>query len=62
MDCSAVHAIVDASIHARELGRRLVVLRVPPDLDRIWTLIERRDDAEVGDASFLDRPGHVVAA
>ena len=29
MDCSGAHAIVNASIRARQLGRRLILLRGP---------------------------------
>jgi anti-anti-sigma factor len=38
MDCSGAHAIVYASISARQLGRRLILLRGPPDVDRVFTL------------------------
>ena len=38
MDCSGAHAIVNASISARQLGRRLILLRGPPNVDRVFTL------------------------
>ena len=38
MDCSGVHTIVDASVRAREVGRRLLLLRGPPDVDRMFAL------------------------
>jgi anti-anti-sigma factor len=62
MDCSAAHAIVDASIHARQLGRRLVVLPVPPDLKGVWALIERFADVEIGDAALVEVPAQAEAA
>ncbi len=34
MDCSGAHA----SISARQLGRRLILLRGPPNVDRMFTL------------------------
>jgi anti-anti-sigma factor len=37
MDCCGAHAIVNASISARQLGRRLVLLRGPPNVDRMWS-------------------------
>lgn len=38
MDCTGAHLVVYASMRARELGRRLVVLRGPPNIDRVFTL------------------------
>ena len=51
MDCSGVHAIVDASSWARRAGRQLVVLRGPAHVDRIFSL--------TGNADAVDRePSH----
>ena len=50
MDSSGVHAIVDASARVRQLGRRLVVLRGPPEVDRLFTLTGKADYVETGDA------------
>ncbi len=38
MDCSAVHAIVDAGRRARTAGRRLLLVRGPEHVDRIFSL------------------------
>ncbi|MGZ4232886.1 MAG: STAS domain-containing protein [Solirubrobacteraceae bacterium] len=38
MDSCGVHAIVDASIRARQVGHRLVVLRSPRDVYRLFAL------------------------
>jgi anti-sigma B factor antagonist len=51
MDTSGMHAIVSAGIHARRVGRRLIVLRGPPDVDRIFALTGSSDDVENG---YLD--------
>ena len=56
MDSSGVHAIVNASARARQLGRRLVVLRGPPDVDRVFSLTGNSADVENGDA----RPGRAI--
>jgi anti-sigma B factor antagonist len=53
MDSAGVHAIVNASIDARQRGRRLVVLRGSPNVDRLFTLTGRSDAVEIGD---LDLP------
>ena len=38
MDSAGAHVIIEASVCARRLGRRLVLLRTPPDVDRLFTL------------------------
>lgn len=39
MDCAGLHAIEDASIRARKIGRRLIVVRGgSPAVDRMFTL------------------------
>jgi anti-sigma B factor antagonist len=53
MDSSGVHAIVDASLRARQAVRRLVLLRAPPDLDRIFTLTGSAGELEIGDVDPL---------
>jgi anti-anti-sigma factor len=49
MDSSGVHAIVDASIRARQLGDRLLLLSGPPGVDRVFTLTASADDLLSGD-------------
>lgn len=49
IDFFGVHAIANASIKARAIGRRLVLLRGAPDIDRMFTLAGRLDEVEIGD-------------
>jgi anti-anti-sigma factor len=49
IDYFGVHAIANASIRARKLGRRLVLLRGAADVDRMFTQAGRLDDVEIGD-------------
>ena len=56
MDCSGVHAILGASARAREDGRRLILLRGTPNVDRIFALTGSDDDVEIGDLDLLDPP------
>jgi anti-anti-sigma factor len=56
MDCSGVHAIVNASIRAREVGRRLVLLRGPSNVDRLFTLTGSVDEVEIGDIVSVKPP------
>jgi anti-sigma B factor antagonist len=49
MDSSGVHAIVNASIRARQVGRRLVLLRGGLDVDRVFTLTGSTGDVEIVD-------------
>ena len=56
MDSSGVHTIVNASARARQLGRRLVLLRGPPRVDRVFALTGSSADVENG---YVD-PGEVL--
>jgi anti-anti-sigma factor len=59
MDSSGVHAIVAASSRAREGGRRLVLVRSRPDVDRIFGLTGSSADIEAGRLDEVD-PVHVL--
>jgi anti-sigma B factor antagonist len=50
LDNSGVHAIVNASISARQVGRRLVLLRGGLDVDRVFTLTGSAGDVEIVDS------------
>ena len=56
MDCAGVHAIVDASKRARQAGRRLVLLRGPANVDRLFALTGHADEVEVGDLAPVASP------
>jgi anti-sigma B factor antagonist len=56
IDSSGVHAIVNASLRARQIGRRLVLLGGPPDLDDLFTITGTRDDVEIGDIDAVPAP------
>jgi anti-sigma B factor antagonist len=55
MDSSGVHAIVNASIRARQVGRRLVLLRGGLDVDRVFTLTGSAKDVEIVDLNPILR-------
>lgn len=54
MDCAGVHAIVNASIQARKDGRRLILLRGTPDVDRLFMLTGSAGEVEIGDLDPLE--------
>ncbi|MGA2929092.1 MAG: STAS domain-containing protein [Solirubrobacteraceae bacterium] len=54
IDTAGVLAIVHASFCAREAGRRLILLRAPPNVDRMFTLTATRDDVEIGDVDHVE--------
>lgn len=56
MDCAGVHTILDASVSAREHGRRLIVLRGIPTVDRVFSLTGSADELDIGDLDLLDPP------
>jgi anti-sigma B factor antagonist len=47
MDSAGVHAIVNASIRARHVGGRLVLLRGPANVDRVFRLAGSSGDLEI---------------
>jgi anti-sigma B factor antagonist len=49
MDSSGVHAIVNASVRARRLGGRLILLRASRDVDRMFRLTGSSDQVEIGE-------------
>ena len=60
MDSCGVHAIVNAGARARQLGRRLVLLRGPPRVDRIFRLTGSSSDVENGYVDAVD-PAEALA-
>jgi anti-sigma B factor antagonist len=60
IDSSGVHAIVKASRSARQAGRRLVLFRGPPSVDRLFALSGSSDDLEIGDLDPGDPPVQVL--
>ena len=56
MDGAGVHTILEASAAARRDGRRLILLRGTPDVDRVFALTGSGDDVEIGDLELLDPP------
>jgi anti-sigma B factor antagonist len=60
IDSCGIHAIVRAGIRARQAGRRLVLVRVPSDVDRILTLTGSSDQVAIGDVDPVAPPVHAV--
>jgi anti-anti-sigma factor len=60
MDSCGVHAIVDASIRARDVGRRILLLAGPPAVDRVFTLTESSDDVVHGDIHQIEPSGQAL--
>ena len=56
MDCSGVHTIVNASVRARQDGRRLVLVRGRPDVYRMFTLTGSTGDVDIGDLETVQPP------
>jgi anti-sigma B factor antagonist len=56
LDSAGVHAIVNASIRARQAGRRMVLLRGPANVDRMFSVTDTLGDVEIGDADAMDPP------
>jgi anti-anti-sigma factor len=62
IDSSGVRAIVNASIRARRLGGRLVLLRAPPNADRMFALAASSADLEIGDLDPVEPPNQSTLA
>jgi anti-anti-sigma factor len=58
MDCAGVHTIVEASLHARKTGRRLVLVRGRPDIYRMFALTGSSGDVDIGDLEPVQAPPH----
>ena len=60
IDCSGMGAMIAASAHARERAGRLIVLRGPPNVDRVFTLSGGADDLEIYEVDPLEPPVEVL--
>ena len=60
VDSSGVHALVDATSRARSDDRRVVLLRNPATLDRVFTLTGHFEDVDIGDLHPAEPPVQVL--
>ena len=60
MDSSGVHTVVNASVRAREAGRRLIILRGPPNVDRLFELTGTAGEVEIHDLPTDEPPVQVL--
>jgi anti-sigma B factor antagonist len=60
IDCSGMRAMIAASARARERARRLIVLRGPPNIDRVFALSGGADAVEIYDVDPLEPPVQVL--
>jgi anti-anti-sigma factor len=60
IDGCGVHAIIRAGICARRAGRRLVLVRVPANVNRMLALTGSSDQVEIGDVGPVAPPVHAV--
>jgi anti-sigma B factor antagonist len=56
MDSAGAHVIIEASVCARQRGGRLVLLRTPPDVGRLFTLTGSSGEVEIGDIAPVEPP------
>jgi anti-anti-sigma factor len=54
IDSCGVHAIVDASIRARQVGHRVLLLRGPPGVDRVFTVTGTSEHVVDGDIRSVE--------
>lgn len=57
---AGLYAIVHAGIRARHSGRRLVVLRAPPAVDRMFAISGAASAVEFGDINEFEPPVQVL--
>lgn len=60
IDSCGTHAIVGATGRARQAGGRLVLVRVPPNVDRMLQVTGSAGDLEISDVHALAPPLHAV--
>jgi anti-anti-sigma factor len=56
MDSAGVHAILDATLRATAAGRRLVLVRGPSHVDRVFDLTRASDTLEIVDLDPIEPP------
>jgi anti-anti-sigma factor len=56
IDWSGVHAVVDASLRARRAGRRVVLMHVAPQVERMLAHSGSSEVVEIGDLHLVDSP------
>lgn len=54
MDSSGAHAIINASMRARRLGGRLVLLRARKNVDRVFALTGSSSEVELGERGITE--------
>jgi len=60
IDSASVHAIVAASLSARNAGRRLVIVRGRPDIYRMFALTGSIAYVDIGDLEPVQPPAHAL--
>ena len=60
MDRAGVHTIVDASVRARNDGRRLVLVRGRPEIYRMFTLTGSSAQVDIGDLDPVQPPVYAL--
>lgn len=60
MDCSGVHSIVDATSRARRDGRRVITVRGPAHVDKVFTLTDTREQIDLLDLHAAEPPIQVL--
>jgi anti-sigma B factor antagonist len=60
IDCCGIHAIIGAGIRARQAGRRLVLVRVPANVERVLALTGSSGQVEIADVDPIAPPVHAV--
>jgi len=61
MDSAGLHVIVNASVRARQAGCRLVLVRGPSQVDRLFGLVGAADVLEISDLGPVEAPLQVLA-
>jgi len=56
MDSAGVHAIIDATLRATAAGRRLVLVRGPSHVDRVFELTRASASLEIVDLDPIEPP------
>jgi anti-anti-sigma factor len=60
LDCAGMRTIVDASLHARKAGRRLILVRGHRDIYRMFTLTGTITHVDIGDLEPAQPPAHAL--
>jgi anti-sigma B factor antagonist len=61
MDCSGIHVVLEAAVDARRVGGRLILVRGPAHIGRLFTITRVCGEVEIFDLDSSEEPVRVLS-